>query len=149
MGFTGFNFNNSHDIFLEHVRLSAEQNSDLSQRSETPYFRYFNLQGLTDLTAQEYDELDPVQWPVWDKHQDAKSVTRLFAQGQFSHADGKAKFIATTAIDPVNLVSSEYPLILNTGRIRDQWHTMSRTGLSANLSTHRAEPCVRFIHMML
>src|SRR5690606_22661905 len=87
-----------------------------------------------------YDELDPVQWPVWDKQQDAKSVARLFAQGQFSHADGKAKFIATTAIDPVNQVSSEYPLILNTGRIRDQWHTMSRTGLSANLSTHRAEP---------
>ena len=140
MGFTGFDFNNSHDIFLEHAQLSAEQNSDLSQRSETPYFRYFNLQGLSNLTAQEYDELDPVQWPVWDKHQDAKSVTRLFAQGQFSHADGKAKFIAISAVNPVHQTSSEYPLILNTGRIRDQWHTMSRTGLSANLSTHRAEP---------
>ena len=140
MGFRGFDFHNSHEIFKEHAELSAYQNVEISQRLETPYFRYFNLQGLSNLTAQEYDKLEPVQWPVWDKQQPVKSVARLFAQGQFSHADGKAKFIATTAIDPVNQVSSEYPLILNTGRIRDQWHTMSRTGLSANLSTHRAEP---------
>ena len=64
----------------------------------------------------------------------------MFAQGQFSHADAKAKFVATAAINPVHQVCGEYPLILNTGRIRDQWHSMSRTGLSANLSTHRAEP---------
>lgn len=140
MGFRGFDFHNSHEIFKEHAELSAYQNVEISQRLETPYFRYFNLQGLSNLTTQEYDKLEPVQWPVWDKQQPVKSVARLFAQGQFSHADGKAKFIATTAIDPVNQVSSEYPLILNTGRIRDQWHTMSRTGLSANLSTHRAEP---------
>jgi assimilatory nitrate reductase catalytic subunit len=44
------------------------------------------------------------------------------------------------AIDPVHAVSEDYPLVLNTGRIRDQWHTMTRTGLSANLTTHRAEP---------
>lgn len=140
MGFSGFDFNNSHDIFLEHARLSAEQNSHLSQRSETLYFRYFNLKGLTDLSLAEYDELKPVQWPVWSKDQADHLVTRLYSQGQFSHADGKAKFIAVSAVDPVYPICSEFPLILNTGRIRDQWHTMSRTGLSANLSTHRAEP---------
>ncbi|MEN8415905.1 molybdopterin-dependent oxidoreductase [Acinetobacter radioresistens] len=140
MGFTGFDFNNSHDIFLEHARLSAEQNSHLSQRSETPYFRYFNLKGLTDLSLAEYNELKPVQWPVWSKDQADDLVTRLYSQGQFSHADGKAKFIAVSAVDPVYPICSEFPLILNTGRIRDQWHTMSRTGLSSNLSTHRAEP---------
>jgi len=140
MGFSGFDFNNSHDIFLEHARLSAEQNSHLSQRSETPYFRYFNLKGLTDLSLAEYNELKPVQWPVWSKDQADDLVTRLYSQGQFSHADGKAKFIAVSAVDPVYPICSEFPLILNTGRIRDQWHTMSRTGLSANLSTHRAEP---------
>ena len=140
MGFSGFDFNNSHDIFLEHARLSAEQNSHLSQRSETPYFRYFNLKGLTDLSLAEYNELKPVQWPVWSKDQADHLVTRLYSQGQFSHADGKAKFIAVSAVDPFYPICSEFPLILNTGRIRDQWHTMSRTGLSANLSTHRAEP---------
>ncbi|PSD35119.1 nitrate reductase [Acinetobacter radioresistens] len=140
MGFSGFDFNNSHDIFLEHARLSAEQNSHLNQRTETPYFRYFNLKGLTDLSLAEYNELKPVQWPVWSKDQADDLVTRLYSQGQFSHADGKAKFIAVSAVDPVYPICSEFPLILNTGRIRDQWHTMSRTGLSANLSTHRAEP---------
>jgi len=88
----------------------------------------------------EYNELKPVQWPVWSKDQADDLVTRLYSQGQFSHADGKAKFIAVSAVDPVYPICSEFPLILNTGRIRDQWHTMSRTGLSANLSTHRAEP---------
>lgn len=140
LGFHGFDFNNSHEIFLEHAQLSACQNSDMEHRSEKPNFRYFNLNGLTDLTISEYDELKPVQWPVWSKDQKEDAVARLYSKGQFSHADRKAKFIAITAINPVNQVCKEFPLILNTGRIRDQWHTMSRTGLSANLSTHRAEP---------
>ncbi|NNH01114.1 nitrate reductase [Acinetobacter sp. ANC 5414] len=140
LGFSGFDFNNSHDIFQEHARLSAEQNSDLEHRGETPNFRYFNLKALSDLNQSEYDELQPVQWPVWTKNQQEDAVARFYSKGQFSHTDGKAKFIAITAVDPVNQVCSEFPLVLNTGRIRDQWHTMSRTGLSANLSTHRAEP---------
>ena len=140
LGFSGFDFSSSHDIFLEHARLSAEQNSDLAQRAETPYFRYFNLNGLTDLSVNQYDELQPVQWPVWTKDQQEGAVARIYAQGQFSHADRKARFMAITALNPVHQICSEFPLVLNTGRIRDQWHTMSRTGLSANLSSHRAEP---------
>ena len=140
MGFTGFDFKNSHDIFLEHAALSACQNASLNQRENIAHYRYFNLSGLTDLTAQEYDELKPIQWPVWSTQQKEGAVARLFADGQFNHINGKAKFIATAAKDPVHLKSSVYPLILNTGRIRDQWHTMSRTGLSANLANHRTEP---------
>lgn len=140
LGFQGFYFKNSYEIFKEHACLSAHQNAELSLRDNTPHFRYFNLNGLTQLTQEEYNDLQPIQWPVWHKNQSEDTVKRLFTQGQFAHADGKAKFIATQAINPVNNVSSEYPLILNTGRIRDQWHTMSRTGLSANLSTHRPEP---------
>lgn len=139
LGFRGFDFNNSHDIFLEHARLSAYQNSSLSQRENTPNFRYFNLQGLTHLGFAEYQNLAPIQWPVWDK-QEVHQVGQLFSQGQFSHADGKARLVPTVAANPIHAISAEYPLILNTGRIRDQWHTMSRTGLSASLSQHRAEP---------
>lgn len=158
LGFSGFDFQSPYEIFLEHARLSAYQNAPVSARNQTDTFRYFNLQGLSDLSAQEYQELKPTQWPVWDKLQSVRdnflihptptpiqsrqdaNTARLFSQGQFSHSDAKARFIATQAIDPVHVVSTEYPLILNTGRIRDQWHTMSRTGLSANLSHHRAEP---------
>ncbi|UHT64742.1 nitrate reductase [Acinetobacter lwoffii] len=139
LGFRGFDFNTSHDIFLEHARLSAYQNSSLSQRADTPNFRYFNLQGLTHLGFAEYQNLTPIQWPVWNK-QKVHQVDQLFNQGQFSHADGKARLVPTVAANPIHAISAEYPLILNTGRIRDQWHTMSRTGLSASLSQHRAEP---------
>lgn len=139
LGFRGFDFKNSHDIFLEHARLSAYQNGSLSQRADTPNFRYFNLQGLTQLCFVEYQHLTPIQWPVWDK-QEVHQIGQLFSQGQFSHVDGKARLVPTIAADPVHAISAEYPLILNTGRIRDQWHTMSRTGLSASLSQHRAEP---------
>ncbi|MEN3978364.1 molybdopterin-dependent oxidoreductase [Acinetobacter sp. CWB-B33] len=140
LGFSGFEFESSHDIFKEHAQLSAFQNADISKRSEVENFRYFNLSGLTDLSPSEYHELEPVQWPLIQKGQSERAYAQLFAQGQFSHADAKAKFIATTAIDPVHPTDREYPLILNTGRIRDQWHTMTRTGLSVNLSTHKAEP---------
>ena len=140
MGFSGFDFANSHEIFKEHAQLSTYQNAEISQRSKTENFRYFNLQGLTELSLSEYNNLEPVQWPILQKNQSNTEYAQLFVNGQFSHADAKAKFIATAAIDPMHSTNSEYPLILNTGRIRDQWHTMTRTGLSTNLSTHKAEP---------
>ena len=140
MGFDGFDFTSSHDIFKEHAQLSAYQNVQPLDRTDDSIFRYFNLSGLTDLSITDYQNLAPIQWPVWSSEQKEDAVARLYADGHFSHADAKAKFIATSVVDPVHQTDSEYPLILNTGRIRDQWHTMTRTGLSANLSTHKAEP---------
>jgi assimilatory nitrate reductase catalytic subunit len=140
LGFSGFDFESSHDIFKEHAELSAYQNAGLGQCSASEVFRYFNLKGLSDLSFTEYQYLEPVQWPIQNKNQQDGAVAQLFETGQFSHADRKAKFIATAAVGAVNKTCSEYPLVLNTGRIRDQWHTMTRTGLSANLSTHKAEP---------
>jgi assimilatory nitrate reductase catalytic subunit len=139
LGFSGFDFNNACDIFNEHAALSAYHNASLAERDQVENFRYFNLKGLTNLSLEEYNELKPTQWPVWEKGQ-TTSVKQLFGQGEFSYASRKAKLIPTIAIDPVHSVYEDYPLILNTGRIRDQWHTMTRTGLSANLTTHRAEP---------
>ena len=139
LGFSGFDFNNACDIFNEHAALSAYQNASLAERGQVENFRYFNLKGLMNLSLEEYNELKPTQWPVWEKGQ-TTSVKQLFGQGEFSYASRKAKLIPTIAIDPVHAISEDYPLILNTGRIRDQWHTMTRTGLSANLTTHRAEP---------
>lgn len=140
LGFKGFDFNSAVDIFNEHAALSAQDNADIEAREQTDTFRYFNLKGLMSLSTAEYDALQPVQWPVWDKNQDAKAVQQLFGKGQFSHKNTKAKLIPTVATNPVHAISEDYPLILNTGRIRDQWHTMTRTGLSPNLTSHRAEP---------
>ncbi|HCO06968.1 MAG TPA: nitrate reductase [Acinetobacter ursingii] len=139
LGFNGFDFSNACDIFNEHAALSAYQNASIEQRDQVEHFRYFNLKGLMNLSVDEYNHLRPIQWPVWEKSQGI-AVEQLFDRGDFSHKNKKAKLIATLAIDPVHTISEDYPLILNTGRIRDQWHTMTRTGLSANLTTHRAEP---------
>jgi assimilatory nitrate reductase catalytic subunit len=66
----------------------------------------------------------------------------LFGDGQFFTPSGKAQFIAITPRPPVNLPDTDYPLILNTGRLRDQWHTMTRTAIAAKLNQHKPEPFV-------
>ncbi|GGA87435.1 nitrate reductase [Brucella endophytica] len=64
---------------------------------------------------------------------------RFFANGHFYHPDRKARFVPVQATI-TERVNAAYPLVLNTGRIRDQWHTMTRTAKSARLSSHLAEP---------
>ncbi|MDR5802196.1 molybdopterin-dependent oxidoreductase [Caballeronia sp. LZ001] len=132
MGFAGFDFQAPHEIFDEHARLSAYRND-----TETGVYRAFDIGGLTQLGEQGYDLLEPVQWPLRSK--DDTGSARLFEQRRFSHADGRARFIATPPRDPVNAPDADYPLILNTGRVRDQWHTMTRTGRSAKLAGHISE----------
>jgi assimilatory nitrate reductase catalytic subunit len=65
---------------------------------------------------------------------------RPFADGRFPTADGKARLVPVTQMPLPS--SKEWPLTLNTGRYRDQWHTMTRTGLSPRLARHRQEPLV-------
>ena len=64
----------------------------------------------------------------------------MFADGKFMHADGRARFLALTPRGPEHAPTQEFPLVLNTGRVRDHWHTMTRTAKSARLSAHIAEP---------
>jgi assimilatory nitrate reductase catalytic subunit len=73
---------------------------------------------------------------------DAGSSTRPFADGRFSHPDGRARFLAVRPRRPAHTTDAEYPLVLNTGRSRDQWHTMTRSGRSARLAAHMPEPYV-------
>lgn len=67
--------------------------------------------------------------------------TRFFANGNFYTPDGKARFIAIRPAAQTR-TSPDFPLVLNTGRVRDHWHTMTRTGKSPRLSQHMAEPFV-------
>ena len=96
--------------------------------------------------AAEYESLEPVQWPVRDSAASRRasaprdradsSARRACGDGRFFHPDGKARFVATPPRAPANAPSDEFPLVLNTGRIRDQWHTMTRTGRAARLADH-------------
>jgi assimilatory nitrate reductase catalytic subunit len=125
LGFgAGFPYQSTHDIFLEHARLSATDNVGS---------RVFDIGSFGTLTRAEYDALKPARWPLGREP---------FRDGRYSHPDRRARFVPTVPRAPRHAVDSEYPLVLNTGRIRDQWHTMTRTGRSARLMQHAPEPYV-------
>jgi assimilatory nitrate reductase catalytic subunit len=124
MGFgQAFAFEGPATIFGEHSRLSAFENEGS---------RDFDLSGLSSMTPEAYDCLAPVQWPV----RGATVSQRLFADGRFFTEDGRANFIAIGP--PPRHASTAGRLVLNSGRVRDQWHTMTRTGKAPRLSAHLA-----------
>ncbi|MEM1371336.1 MAG: molybdopterin-dependent oxidoreductase [Pseudomonadota bacterium] len=130
LGYTdGFNYTHPAEIFREHAALSAHGNSGE---------RLFNIGALATLSNEEYDDLEPIQWPC--PAGQPYGTARLFADGSFATPDHRARFIPIAAPSLAAKPSPTYPLILNTGRVRDQWHTMTRTGLASRLSAHIAEP---------
>ncbi len=131
MGFSGFAYKNSAEIFREHAALSSMQNEQT---------RDFDLSGLAGLSDESYERLTPVQWPVLTGR--PVGETRMFGDGKFFTDTGKAQLVAVSQNAPMSQASVQYPLILNTGRIRDQWHMMTRTGKSARLFSHIAEPFI-------
>ncbi|MBB1444191.1 nitrate reductase [Pseudoalteromonas sp. SG43-3] len=131
MGFEGFDFTDPSGIFEEWAQLTDFENNDS---------RLLNLSGLVGLTKSQYDNLKPIMWPVV-KNQPYKNG-QVFTDNQFSTADKKARFIPITPQLPVQQTSCDYPFIMNSGRIRDQWHTMSRTGKSTALSSHITRPYI-------
>jgi len=143
----GFDWQAVHEVFDEHARLSGFANAPSSAVSESgpaPVLRAFDISGLAGMDKAAYDALAPVRWPVPASHGPAPTpqVPRLFADGLFFTKSRKAQFIAAAPKGPANRIDEDYPLILNTGRVRDHWHTMTRTGASATLANHIAEPFV-------
>ncbi len=130
MGYTdAFAYETPADIFREHARLSAFENNGERQ---------FNIGALANLTAGEYNDLQPIQWPV-TKHQ-PQGTARLLTFGDYPVPDRRARFIALTPRHSINATDQDYPLVLNSGRIRDHWHTLTRTGKSPRLNNHTNEP---------
>ena len=132
MGFAdAFRYHHPIDIFCEHAQLSAFENNGE---------RAFDLGALSNLSYQAYNTLQPTQWPITKNR--PQGTKRLYRSGRFHTEDGKAKFIAITPRPPVSTPNAQYPFFLNTGRVRDHWHTMTRTGMSPRLSAHLFEPYV-------
>jgi assimilatory nitrate reductase catalytic subunit len=126
MGFgQGFDYAGPEAVFDEFARLTALSRS---------YGMQLDLTSMAGLGRAGYDALAPTQWPA------PRLDARPFADGRFSTADGRARFVATAARGPRHAPVAEYPLILNTGRIRDQWHTMTRTARAPQLNAHEPEP---------
>ncbi len=138
MGFdSGFNYQHASEIFREYAGLSSFENNGT---------RDFDIGYYADIEASEYDALVPFQWPK-PKTQLVDS-TRLFSDGKFFTPDGKARFVGIETSDISEVRNNAFSasgannmcFVLNSGRVRDHWHTMTRTGYSAKLSAHIGEP---------
>ena len=138
LGFeSAFNYQNNHEIFIEHAQLSGFENSFEAGHKK----RYFDISGLAELSKDEYDNLSPIRWPVNQDYPDG--CDRVFSNGEFLTPSRKAQFIVPEPELPQRaLLNEQYPLTLNTGRIRDQWHTMTRTGRAKRLTQSQAQPYV-------
>ncbi|MEO0338480.1 MAG: molybdopterin-dependent oxidoreductase, partial [Bacteroidota bacterium] len=122
MGYNGFAYNSVSEVYDEYKRLTKSTNIDIS--------------GLSHKRLQQEGTF---QYPVpWDDHAGTK---RLFKDRQFYTPTKKAWF--NTSTNYLNLSekeSEDFPLVLTTGRIRDQWHTMTKTGKVNKLLKHLPEP---------
>ncbi|MHC9420062.1 molybdopterin-dependent oxidoreductase [Sphingomonas citri] len=118
---TPFAYDRPAEIWREHVRLSTYGNAGE---------RLFSLAGHAAGGNAGYDALAPFRWGGTP-----------FADGRFPTADGRARLVAV-AQKPLAAPLRDWPLLLNTGRYRDQWHSMTRTGLAPRLARHREEPLV-------
>jgi assimilatory nitrate reductase catalytic subunit len=131
LGFgAAFDYKSAADIFREHAALSAFENNGN---------RDFDIGALTSLSDDAFDAMAPVQWP---SREGAEPQARFFANGNFYANDRKARFVAPEIPALRSETNAGRPLRLNTGRIRDQWHTMTRSGLSPRLGAHLPEPFV-------
>lgn len=95
---------------------------------------------ITGLSYTLLNEQGPQQWPF--KTGDVTGKARLYADGVFQKPDGKAQFLNATYKGTADKTDARYPLHLLTGRLRDQWHGMSRTGNVAQLFNHAEEPVI-------
>src|ERR1700682_3062011 len=131
LGFgAAFDFNSAADVFREHAALSAFENNGN---------RDFDIGALKAVSDEGFDAMAPVQWPI---RLDAQPQARFFGEGGFFSNDRKARFIAPEIPALRTETTAARPLRLNPGRIRDQWHTMTRPGASPRLGQHLPEPFV-------
>ncbi|MDR6955280.1 assimilatory nitrate reductase catalytic subunit [Ancylobacter sp. 3268] len=126
-----FGWRTAADVFREHAALSAFENEGT---------RDFDIGGLAGLDDAAFDAMAPRQWPVQSPGEEGE--TRFFAEGGFFTPDRRARFVVPADPAPAEATDPAFPLRLNTGRIRDQWHTMTRTGLSPRLGGHLPAPFV-------
>ena len=122
MGYAGFDYNNASEVYDEHSRLTKGTNIDIS--------------GLNYTRLKKEGSF---QWPV--PFQDHQGTPRLFTDKKFFTPSQKAQLNTTTHTqNQSEKISESFPLILTTGRLRDQWHTMTKTGKVNNLLSHHNTP---------
>jgi len=126
LGAPGFAWRSSAAIFREHAAVTG---------LARPAARAFDISGLAELSDAAYAALAPTRWPVPAQ---GTAPARFFATG--GTLAPRARLVPTPFRAPAENVSPDFPLRLLTGRLRDQWHTMTRTGSVPRLAAHSPEP---------
>ncbi len=122
MGFRGFNYTNTEEIYNEYCSMTKGTNIDIS------FLNYDRLKNEGTF-----------QWPVSEYRH--AGTPRLFEDKKFYTPSQKAIFNIPDTILSNALVKNElFPMILTTGRVRDQWHTMTKTGKVSRLKAHYPKP---------
>ncbi len=119
-----FPFNRTEDIFNEHRESTRGRDLD-----------------ITGLSYALLDEKGPQQWPYKQGYE--QGAARLYEDDVFQKPDGKAQFANAVYKATADKTDARHPLHLLTGRLRDQWHGMSRTGNVAQLFNHAEEPVIQ------
>ena len=96
---------------------------------------------ITGLSWAMLDATGPQQWPLPEGLSVGRA--RLYEDGVFPTEDGRARFVDTPYKPVAEPREARFPFALNTGRLRDQWHGMSRTGTLGRLFGHAPEPVVQ------
>ncbi|HTI11881.1 MAG TPA: molybdopterin-dependent oxidoreductase [Puia sp.] len=144
MGYPGFDYAGSGDIFLEHTRLTAGTHMDISGLS----YEILRSKGSALWPYPKQTSFpDPAQTPgspgaAPAGHPAPAGTPRLFTDGLFYTPSARAILHPVEDTNGSEQPDEEFPLILTTGRIRDQWHTMARTGKVNKLKQHISEAFV-------
>ena len=129
MGYNGFSFNSADEVYKEYCELTKGTNIDISGLN----YARLKMEGS-------------FQWPVPEPGH--RGTVRLFTDNQFYTDNQKANLIIPRFSMPTSeTLTQDYPFVLTTGRIRDQWHTRTKTGKVNRLSTHIADPYVEINHV--
>ncbi len=119
-----FSWSSSAEVHAEYVRTTAGRLCDQSGLSHERLLRE-----------------GPLQWPVPARETgDHPGTARLYGSRRFPTDDGRARIIPTPHAEPADAPDDDFPLVLTTGRIASQWHTMTRTGKSAALRDAEPRP---------
>jgi len=128
-----FDYASEAEVFQEYARLTAQGNNG----SRDLDLGYYAEQG-----PEAYHTMPPRQWPQPAGAEPFDGDQRLFGEGVFFTESGRGRFVPVRHRAPASRPDAEFPLVLNTGRIRDQWHSMTRTGLAPRLGGHLPEPFI-------
>ncbi len=117
-----FDFHSVEEVYADYVKTTVGRDLDIG-----------------GLSHASLDRLGPIQWPC----REGTGTARLYTDHRFAFPDGKAKFIAIDTGLTAEAPDARHPFRLITGRLRDQWHGMSRTGRIPRLYAHEPDPCLQ------